>query len=66
VIPAIAATQADYRTLANTSPALNVFPPLLTMIGLLVVVYGIILIPLWGMDPGLRTRPQHTTKARPA
>jgi hypothetical protein len=58
VIPAIAATRADFDTLATTAPALNVFPPLLTMIGILVIIYGIVLIPLWGRDPGLRA-PAH-------
>jgi len=65
VIPAIASTRADFDTLATTSPALNVFPPLLTMIGILVIVYGIVLIPLWGLDPGLRSPPaQHRADAR--
>ena len=66
VVPAIDTVQADYRTLATTSPALDVFPPLLTMVGLLVLIYGLVLIPLWGLDPGLRTRSQHTVRTRPA
>ncbi len=67
VIPAVAATRGDYNTLATSSPNLNVFPPLLTGIGILVVIYGIILIPLWGLDPGRRSiTAQHRGRPRTA
>lgn len=66
VIPAVAKTRTDFNKLATTAPALNVFPPLLTMIGILVIIYGIILIPLLGRDPGSRTSAHHRADSRPS
>jgi hypothetical protein len=44
LIPAVGNSQADFNTLATTAPALTVFPPLLTIVGIVVVIYGFALL----------------------
>jgi hypothetical protein len=44
VIPSVADSRADFDTLASHVPALTAFPPLLAIIGLVVVIYGITLL----------------------
>jgi hypothetical protein len=44
VIPAVADSRADFETLARPVPALTVFPPVLTFIGIVVVIYGVTLL----------------------
>lgn len=46
VIPAVTSSRADFHTLAYTDPALTVFAPLLTIIGVVVVLYGLVLLML--------------------
>ncbi len=43
-IPAVAATATDFRKLNGTAPPLDLFPGLLTVLGGLVVIYGIIML----------------------
>ena len=40
VVPAVRAVAEDYRKLDTTFPPLDVFPPLLVVVGVLVIVYG--------------------------
>lgn len=44
VIPAVVNTATDFRTLNGTAPELDLFPGLLTVLGGLVVIYGIIML----------------------
>jgi hypothetical protein len=41
VVPFLATERADFSTVDNTWPPLPVFPPLLLIVGLIVVVYGL-------------------------
>jgi len=40
VVPAVRAVAEDYRSLDTTPPPVDVFPPLLLMVGILVIAYG--------------------------
>lgn len=40
VVPAVKAVADDYRTLDTTPPPVDVFPPLLLVVGILVIAYG--------------------------
>lgn len=41
VVPAVRAVAEDYRTLDTTPPPVDVFPPLLMIVGILVIAYGL-------------------------
>jgi hypothetical protein len=40
VVPAVRAVTDDYRILDTTAPPVDVFPPLLLLVGILVIIYG--------------------------
>jgi uncharacterized membrane protein (DUF485 family) len=44
VIPVLEAEQANFRTVDETWPPLPVFPPLLLVVGLLVILYGLAML----------------------
>ncbi len=44
VVPAVRAVADDYRTLDTTAPPVDLFPPLLLVVGLLVIVYGVAML----------------------
>jgi hypothetical protein len=44
VVPAVRAVADDYRRLDTTAPPVDFFPPLLLVVGILVVVYGLAMI----------------------
>lgn len=46
VVPAVGAVAADYRTLTSTAPPVDLFPPLLLIVGVLVIVYGLAMLSL--------------------
>lgn len=48
VVPGVRAVTDDYRTLDETSPPVDVFPPFLFLVGLLVITYGGAMILLAG------------------
>ena len=41
VVPAVRAAADDYRTLDTTAPPVDHFPPLLLIVGILVIIYGV-------------------------
>jgi hypothetical protein len=51
VIAAVAQVQSNFETLDLTPPEIIVFPPLLTIVGAAVVIYGLLLIVLWPRLP---------------
>ncbi len=52
VIAGVVATAPNFRTLNGRSPVLSLFPGVLTVIGILVVIYGLIMLELTSMpDP---------------
>ena len=44
VVPAVREVADDYRTLDTTAPPVDLFPPLLLVVGLLVIVYGVAML----------------------
>ena len=44
VVAGVRAVADDYRTLDTTAPPLDLFPPLLLIIGILVVIYGVAML----------------------
>ena len=44
VVPGVRAVADDYRTLDTTAPPVDVFPPLLLIVGILVVIYGVAML----------------------
>ena len=40
VVAGVRAVAADYRTLDTTAPPVDMFPPLLLVVGILVIIYG--------------------------
>jgi hypothetical protein len=40
VVAGVRAVAADYRTLDTTAPPVDIFPPLLLVVGILVIIYG--------------------------
>lgn len=44
VVAGVEATQKDFRTLDETNPPLNFFPPLLVFLGYIVIFYGVVMI----------------------
>ncbi len=44
VVPGVRAVAADYRTLDTTAPPVDLFPPLLLIVGLLVIIYGVAML----------------------
>jgi hypothetical protein len=55
VIPAVAASRAEFTTLYTTEPQLTTFAPLLMIVGLVVVIYGLVLLFLcWRLGRFLR------------
>lgn len=44
LVPAVRAVTDDYRTLDTTAPPVDFFPPLLLVVGILVVIYGVAMI----------------------
>ena len=44
VVPGVRAGADDYRTLDTTAPPVDVFPPLLLIVGILVVIYGVAML----------------------
>jgi hypothetical protein len=48
VVPAVRAVADDYRTLDTTAPPIDHFSPLLLIVGLLVIIYGVAMLTLTG------------------
>ncbi len=46
VVPAVRAVADDYRTLDTTAPPVDLFPPLLLIVGILVIIYGVAMLNL--------------------
>jgi predicted nucleic acid-binding protein len=46
VVPAVRAVADDYRTLETTAPPVDHFPPLLLIVGILVIIYGVAMVNL--------------------
>jgi hypothetical protein len=46
VVPAVRAVSDDYRTLDTTAPPVDHFPPLLMIVGILVIIYGVAMLAL--------------------
>jgi hypothetical protein len=46
VVAGVRAVAVDYRTLDTTAPPVDVFPPLLLIIGILVIIYGVAMLTL--------------------
>jgi len=46
VVPAVRSVADDYRTLDTTAPPVDLFPPLLLIVGILVIVYGVAMLAL--------------------
>ena len=44
VVPGVRAVAVDYRTLDTTAPPVDVFPPLLLLVGILVIIYGVAML----------------------
>jgi hypothetical protein len=44
VVPGVRAVTADFRTLDTTPPPVDVFPPLLLIVGILVIIYGVAML----------------------
>ena len=44
VVPRVRAVAVDYRTLDTTAPPVDVFPPLLLLVGILVIIYGVAML----------------------
>ena len=44
VVPGVRAVAADFRTLDTTPPPVDVFPPLLLIVGILVIIYGVAML----------------------
>ena len=61
VIPVLEKQEANYRTVDQTWPPLPVFPPLLLVVGLLVVLYGLVMLLLT-----LREAPPATASVSPS
>ena len=48
VVPAVRAVSDDYRTLETTAPPVDLFPPLLLIVGILVIIYAVAMLALTG------------------
>lgn len=60
VIPAVAGQRSNFHTLESTWPPTNYFPPLLTVVGLLVIAYGVYML-LKAVKSGRVTEPDSPT-----
>jgi hypothetical protein len=61
VVPFLATEQADFKTVDNTWPPLPVFPPLLLIVGIIVILYGLLMLAL-----NLRQAPGAASPPAPA
>ncbi|MGH3156011.1 MAG: hypothetical protein ACRDNF_05490 [Streptosporangiaceae bacterium] len=61
VVPFLATEEADFKTVNNTWPPLQVFPPLLLVVGIIVLLYGLLMLVL-----NVRRSPETTAPATPA
>lgn len=61
VVPFLATEQHDFTTVDNTWPPLTFFPPLLLIVGLIVILYGLLMLVL-----NVRRSPQTAAPAAPA
>ena len=57
VVSGVRAVTADYRTLDTTAPPVDLFPPLLLIVGILVIIYGAAMLILVGAYTPRRTKP---------
>ena len=57
IVPGVRAVTEDYRTLDTTAPPVDVFPPLLLIVGLLVIVYGVGMLTITSASTQSSTRP---------
>ncbi len=57
VVAGVRAVAVDYRILDTTAPPVDVFPPLLLIIGILVIIYGAAMLTLTSAYTPRRTKP---------
>jgi hypothetical protein len=57
VVTGVRAVAIDYRILDTTAPPVDVFPPLLLIVGLLVIVYGVGMLSVTSASTQSSTRP---------
>ena len=57
VVPGVRAVAADYRTLDTTAPPVDAFPPLLLIIGILVIIYGVAMLTITSAYTPRPTKP---------
>jgi hypothetical protein len=61
VVPFLATEESDFATVHNTWPPLQVFPPLLLVVGLIVLLYGLLMLVL-----NVRKSPESIAPPTPA
>ncbi len=57
VVAGVRAVAEDYRTLDTTAPPVDVFPPLLLIIGILVIIYGVAMLTITSAYTPRPTKP---------
>jgi uncharacterized membrane protein len=57
VVAGVRAVADDYRTLDTTAPPVDVFPPLLLIIGILVIIYGVAMLTITSAYTPRPTKP---------
>ena len=57
VVPGVRAVTEDYRILDTTAPPVDAFPPLLLIVGILVVIYGVAMLVLASAYTPRSTKP---------
>ena len=57
VVAGVRAVAADYRTLDTTAPPVDMFPPLLLVVGILVIIYGVAMLTLTSANTPRRIKP---------
>ena len=57
VVPGVRAVSDDYRTLDTTAPPVDAFPPLLLIVGVLVIIYGVAMLTITSASASRSTRP---------
>jgi hypothetical protein len=57
VVPAVRAVADDYRELDTTAPPVDAFPPLLLIVGILVIIYGVAMLTITNTATPSSSRP---------
>jgi hypothetical protein len=61
LVPAVRAVADDYRTLDTTAPPVDLFPPLLLIVGILVIIYGAAMLTITPASAPSSTNPDDGT-----